>query len=148
MKVPKSQKPLYEKNAQFLFAMARLEYALKVTGYIKSDGEADWGRFAQGVAPYFEAPSAKVDEAITYLLANPPHKLKFREGQLGWEEARPPIAMPVGELILLYLRRLRSNCFQGSSDAPTTHKALLKYGTRIIRELLKIAPEVQEAFKS
>lgn len=150
MKIPRSQQPLFDKTNDFMFAMARMEFALKAAGYIKSDGEADWGRFAQVVAPYFENPSERLATAVTYILANPPHKLKYKDGQLTWEEARPPIAMSTGELVLLYLRRVRGNCFQGGDgvEPPENHKPLLKYGTWVIRELLKVALDVKVAFKS
>lgn len=150
MKIPESQARLYKRTNTFIFAMARLEYAMKVLGYIRSDGEAEWGRFAQTVAPLFDTPSVKLDAALVYLLANPPQKLKLRDGLLFWEEAPPPIAMLTGELVLLYLRRLRRNCFQGGigTEPPANQNILLKYGTRVIRELLKSAPELKAAFYS
>lgn len=150
MKIPKSQQTLYDKTNDFMFAMARMEYALKAAGYVKNDGEADWGRFAQTVAAYFDAPSERLETAITYILANPPQKLKHRDGQLTWEVARPPITMSTSELVLLYLRRIRGNCFQGGDgvETPENHKPLLKYGTWVIRELLKVALDVKVAFKS
>lgn len=150
MKIPKSQRSLFEVTNDFLFAMARLEYALKITGFLKSDGEADWVQFAQSVSSSFDAPSEKLQVAATYLLENPPQKLKLREGQLTWEEARPPIAMAVPELVLLYLRRLRGNCFHGGKGIgePAHQKELLKHGIRVVSELLKVVPPIKEAFYS
>lgn len=150
MKVPNSQKTLYKRTSTFLFAISRLEYAMKSVGFIRSDGEAEWGRFAEWVAPLFETPSEKLLAASTCLLENPPQKLKLRDGILIWEEARPPIAMATGDLVLLYLRRLRRNCFQGGegTEPAPEQRLLLKCGTRIVRELLRGIPDIEVAFYS
>ena len=109
----KSEKLLDNLVKELFFKFARIEYALKASGFHEG-GEggvrANWDSFAISVDGCIEnSPASK--EAAEYLTKNPPKKQILENGSLAWKIV--PECLNRTQNILHCVRRVRNNLFHG-----------------------------------
>jgi hypothetical protein len=134
---------------------ARMEYALKATGFHKGKAEvkADWQRFALTVEDALANPrTPTVDRATRYILNHPPKKQVVRHGSLQWDAA-PYSGNSNADRILVYVRRVRNNLFHGAKFSrdwfdPARSRELLKHSLTILSACREASYEVREAYRS
>ncbi len=102
----------------FLVFFARFEYALKRSGFLRArkdrSAEADWDTFAVSLRAKFNGSNPEIfDEAVEYLLKNPPHKQVVNAGHLSWQEPKLGNGEGRSEYILRLVRTVRNNLFHG-----------------------------------
>lgn len=135
---------------------ARFEYALKAAGFHKGDGKADpdWQAFALSIDSALVNPQTpELKAAIDYITQQPPMKQVIKDGLLEWDSSIPTNAKSQGDLILLYVRRVRNNLFHGGKFnghwfAPQRSKELLQNSLTILQVCLNESPQVKNAFDS
>lgn len=143
---------------EFLRAFSRFEFALKATGFAQGDErgvEPAWDRFARAISPRVEATQdPEFIAAVEYLVAQPPKKQILDGGRLSWRNVPPDAGLSRAEKALLMVRRVRNNLFHGGkylSDetADTTRdRRLVESSLTVLRECVRIVPEVQDAYES
>lgn len=110
--------PIPEELAfEFLGVFARMEYALKSSGFARGGNnvEADWDSFGSSIDWRFSRVKSKdFRTAVDFLLGEPPRKQVLRDGRLGWKDAPPPPGLPKVTRVLLMVRRVRNNLFHGA----------------------------------
>ena len=134
---------------------ARIEYALKATGFHMGDGdaEANWRDFALSVAALFDDPQDEAfKEAIAYILAHPPNKQIVEDGVLRWDPAVPQTDLQ-SDRVLIYVRRVRNNLFHGGKFngrwfEPQRSAELLLHSLTILNACLTASEPVNEAYHS
>lgn len=132
---------------------ARFEYALKATGYHKGNGpaEPDWRRFAENISEVFkQSTDVGFDEAVNYILNNPPKKQVIIAGKLDWIDYKPTTNLR-SDLVLLYVRCVRNNLFHGGKFnrrwfEPDRSELLLQHSLTILRKCLDSSPALKRAF--
>ena len=142
---------------EFLGNFARCEYALKGSGFARGNAnsvEADWDAFARAVDWHFR----RVDDpafraAVDFLLSEPPRKQVLRDGHVRWKEAPPDRNLPKAQQVLLMVRRVRNNLFNGAkvwspeygNRARDIH--LLKAGLTVLRHCIPLNAHVRGAYE-
>ena len=131
---------------------ARIEYALKATGFHHGEGKAkpNWDKFASSVSGVLEKDPA-IAVAIEYIIEKPPKKQVIRNQLLEWEDATPNVSKT--HEILLCVRRVRNNLFHGGKFnghwfAPERSKELLLHSLTILDACLRVSPALKEAFEN
>ncbi len=143
---------------RFFKEFSRTEYALKVNPYykiVRGFVEADWTKFSRKpeVKKLFVNPTTlELDEAIKFILADPPKKQVIIGGKLDWEISEPNTNSP-SEKLLLYIRRIRNNLFHGGKFnnywfAPQRSEPLLCHSLVILSAVREAVPKVKEAYES
>lgn len=139
---------------EFFLLFSKFEYALKMSGFHKGNGNAEpnWEKFAEAIKDKFDKEDKKVNEGIEYILKNPPNKQIVKDDLLEWSDTTPNFKSEV-ELILLYVRRVRNNLFHGGKykghrlENPDRSKKLLSGCIEILKYCLTLSPEANEAFE-
>ncbi len=131
---------------------ARIEYALKATGFHQGEGEAkpNWDRFASSVSGVLENDPA-IASAIKYMSGRPPRKQVIRNQLLEWENPTPNASK--AHEILLCVRRVRNNLFHGGKFndhwfAPERSRELLLHSLSILDACLRASPDLRKAFEN
>lgn len=144
---------LNELGFKMFQTFARMEYALKAAGYHQGDGDAkaNWDRLGQECDDALNS-SAKpeVQQAIQYILNNPPRKQIIENGQLVWKDVRAG-GQTIGEQLLVYVRRVRNNLFHGGKFngnwfAPQRSEELLQHSLVILFACMEARNDVGTAF--
>ena len=110
---------LHEKDAviEFFVAFSRLEYALAEAGYVAGDChrvQTDWDTFARAVDRRFDRNATpELQQAVTYILTQPPRKQIYVDGRVEWSAAAPADTEPLLLRLLVLVRRVRNNLFHG-----------------------------------
>jgi hypothetical protein len=103
---------------EFLGPFARCEYALKGAGFAKGNAtsvEADWNKFAKSIDWHLRrAKEPEFQQAVEFLLAEPPRKQVLQNGYVRWKDSPPDSNLPKAERVLLLVRRVRNNLFHGA----------------------------------
>ena len=142
---------------ELFLTFARFEYALKAAGFCErrrdDRASADWTTFAQSVSDLLNNPPAPdLQEAIKYIVDEPPKKQIIRDGTLGWRDGLPPTQPGnQADLVLVLVRRVRNNLFHGGKFShhwfdPERSELLLKHSLTILLGCLAASPEVHAAF--
>lgn len=134
---------------------SRFEYSLKVAGFHQGEGAAkpDWRNFSKSISEIFEHPVNKeFNNAIQYILMNPPKKQIIKSGLLEWKNVAPDTEMK-SDLVLLYVRRVRNNLFHGGKFnghwfEPERSKELLESSLIILKQCLDVSSTLKEAYES
>ena len=148
---------LNDKAIKLFYQFARMEYALKATGYHFGDGDAkpNWTKFAKSneIEELIANPSSQeLADAIKYVRDNPPRKQIVENGKLEWSESAPTTNSDA-DLLLLYVRRVRNNLFHGGKFnghwfAPERSEQLIDCA-RIILENCRISStDIDEAYSN
>lgn len=103
---------------EFLGTFARLEYALKGSGFARGSAtsvEANWDTFAVAIDWHFRRSTDQFFKAaVNFLLTEPPRKQVLRNGRVDWKESPPAENLPKAQQVLLMVRRIRNNLFHGA----------------------------------
>ncbi len=142
---------------EFFFVLSRIEFALKVTGYVcgnKAQVKPDWNRFADTIENRFNCESNdELATACRYYLDHPPEKQILKDDMLTWE-CKQSRQKSNTRTILVLVRRVRNNLFHGGKYNAQNHKEyarnekLLSYGICILQESVSLIEEVKQAYKS
>lgn len=135
---------------QFLKKFARIECALKASGFHNGDGDAraNWDTFATSLANGLENDS-QLSDAIDYMSKNPPKKQVIDNGILVWNT---PTAHPhKTHELLLCVRRVRNNLFHGGKFnghwfAPQRSKELIEHSLSILEGCLRSSTALKNAY--
>lgn len=126
---------------KFLKEFARIECALKASGFHNGDGDAkaNWDTFANSIANNLENDS-HLSNAIDYMSRNPPKKQVIANGILAWDTAS--VHPHKTHELLLCVRRVRNNLFHGGKFnghwfAPERSRVLIQHSLSILEACLK-----------
>lgn len=145
---------LHSLAAEFFHVFSRLEYSLKAAGYNNGDGpaEANWSLFARAIeSAVASPPTGEVDEAINFLLAEPPKKQYLVGGKMEWKIVLPNTGSKSDDLFV-YVRRIRNNLFHGGKFnahwfAPERNEKLLDAALSVLRWATYQDNDVSKAYK-
>lgn len=102
---------------EFFIFFSRFEYALKKAGYIDGNSKrvwANWEEFANEIEKFFDAKkNEELEEAVNYLLTNPPRKQILKDGKLSWKDNKQSKKESDTEYLLRLVRTVRNNLFHG-----------------------------------
>ncbi len=143
-------KKLDAKAIELFRLFARIEYALKDTGFHKGEGEAkaNWWKFA--TSPEIEKMIAntsieELTEAIQYIKDYPPQKQMInKDNKIEWAKVKPGTSSE-SDFILILVRRIRNNLFHGGKFNgcwfnPDRSEKLLDAALLILNHCLKVSP--------
>ena len=148
----------------FFLTFSRFEYALKNSGFFikhpdrpksPQPAEPDWDSFAVSLRTVFDSTkSVELKEACRYLVESPPNKQVIVNGAPAWETvARDQVTDFAFEFLLRAVRIVRNNLFHGGKYNIELHETtertekLLHSTLVVLRECLRLAPNVQSAFE-
>lgn len=140
----------------FLF-FSRFEYALKrISRYANGNEKkviANWELFASDYNDVFQQNiNPELNEAINYLLENPPQKQILIDGRLDWK----PLTFGSNQQltkVIHCIKTIRNNLFHGGKfpsgpqDEPARNPTLLKYALLILAEILDLSESLKEEFE-
>lgn len=143
----------------FFATFSRIEFALKHTGYAKSDRNRnavpDWERFGDDHDASFriqldDTQNIALINAVDYLFNNPPRRLKYANGKLKWEDQDQNTPRNLNQLLLI-VRAIRNNLFHGSKsiivfNEPSRDRDLLSSAMLILNDCLNISDELKSKF--
>lgn len=151
-----NQRQIEPITTEFFFTFARLEYALKATGFLVNNSrvaKADWRRFADVIRSRFDVnATAQIKEAIEYFLQHPPKKQVVSNGHLEWNDTQPDHNSDL-DLLLAQIGRVRNNLFHGGKfrgryfAEPERATSLMRHALTILGYCLTLSPDVREAFE-
>lgn len=144
---------LHRLAAEFFYVFARMEYALKASGFHYGDGPAEpnWTDFAKSVETIITNPStSELKDAIEFILSAPPKKQFIAGGAIEWREIQPSTNSKA-DALFQYVRRIRNNLFHGGKFnghwfAPERSESLMKAALVVLRQSIEAQPQVSEAF--
>jgi hypothetical protein len=144
---------LHSLAAEFFRVFSRTEYALKASGFNNGDGvaEANWTKFAVAVETFLRNPSApEVQEAIDYILNEPPKKQFIANGLMEWRDVVPSTNSQA-DTLFQYIRRIRNNLFHGGKFngrwfAPERSERLMRAGLVVLNAAVEQQPDVRHAY--
>lgn len=139
----------------FFKEFARFEYALKAADFNCGEGEAkpNWDKFAKTVRDTFEnISSQELQDAVNYILSNPPQKQVVKNGKLDWDKSLCENSYKADKL-LVYVRRVRNNLFHGGKFnghwfAPQRSEELMHHSLIVLEACLDASVKVREAYYS
>ena len=141
---------------EFLAVFSRLEFALKVTNFRQpgeGEAKANWIGFANEIAGAFNpGRTPKIANAFAYLTGQPLRRLAVENGALDWYPFTVPQGISDAERVVRVVRQIRNNLFHGGKFARDPHAnaerdtRLLEASLVVLRELRRLAPQVEEAY--
>lgn len=155
---PFSNQPKLDDLAHALFRkFARMEYALKATGYLVSpngDAKANWLSFAAKFDETFKKlclEDAQLCQAVDYILHRPPNKQVVHDGILAWDATEPEHNTSTG-VVLLYVARIRNNLFHGGKFGgnwvdPERSDTLLGHALTILAGCITLSDKLRAAYE-
>lgn len=137
----------------FLLDFGRFEYALKAAGFaVSRNGRAnpDWPRFETMARGFLGSLDGDENEAVAYLLAEPPKTQVYRNGQLGWVETTQKADEERDAFLLRLVRTVRNNLFHGGKYplGVTRDRLLLGHARTVLWASLRVDSDVQHEFFS
>lgn len=134
---------------QFFWRFSGFECALKREGFLRQQrppdpgntAEPDWKAFARAIHGRFgEVKKTSFQEAVAFLVRDPPRRQVVRDGSLGWQPLSRMDKDSDEDFLLLLVRTIRNNLFHGGKypDGPIDEVAR-------DQDLLRAALEVLEA---
>jgi len=141
----------------FFKLFSQFEYCLKITGYCttgrSNEAKPDWTTFAKALEhQLMDSTDAAVQEAVKYMLDDPPKKQVFEEKKLDWRKVAPQTDDD-NDRILIYVRRVRNNLFHGGKFNgrfldPDRSFDLLKHSEAILMECIFNSEQMLEAYEN
>ncbi len=140
---------------EFFLLFSKFEYALKIVGFHKGDGDArpNWIKFAESIKNDFDKESNdELLESVNYILTNPPKKQIIKDDVLIWLD-NPPDSSSEIDLLLQYVCRVRNNLFHGGKykdiylKQEDRSEKLLMVCNSILRHCIQLSKAVSEAFE-
>lgn len=142
--------------ASFFKLFSQFEYCLKITGFFttgrSNEAKPDWTEFAKTLKHQIvDSTDPAVQEAVKYVLENPPKKQIIQGKVLDWCEAEPNTDSK-NDLILIYVRRVRNNLFHGGKFNgrffnPDRSFDLLRHSESILLECILKSDPMLEAYE-
>jgi hypothetical protein len=120
----------------FFITFARAEYALKKAGYISEQKSPKilWGKFAQELDDRLIASDEPaVQQAVKYLIANPPSKQVVKNKKLTWEPLKSDTADTL--FLIRSITIVRNNLFHGGKEI---HRSLEERDFRLLLSCLNL----------
>lgn len=151
----KSNKVVFD----FFIVFARMEFALKNSGYVYSNNKneqialPDWKTFAtmnnEGFLTNINiTTNQQLLDAFNYIFENPPGKLKFISGNLRWVKHSPKDRTLIE--LLSMVKNVRNNLFHGSKRLNISEQSkdykLIEYSLNILHECLEIDENIRVKF--
>lgn len=141
---------------EFFLTFARVEFALKNSGFVKGNERKalpDWDSFAASIRNHFtKNKTDDLEQAVNYIMDNPPMKQVLRQNTLMWEANVPNGNLSDIEVLLLLIRRIRNNLFHGAKhnidvfEDTARITRLLQSSLIIIQECLLLQPHVKATY--
>lgn len=144
---------LHSLAAEFFRVFSRIEYALKVSGFNNGDGpaEANWTKFADAIEGFVSMSSSQeTQEAIEFILKEPPKKQFIVGGVMEWREVKPSTNSQA-DTLFQYIRRIRNNLFHGGKFnsywfAPERSERLMRSALIVLTAAVEQELKVREAY--
>lgn len=143
----------------FFATFARLEYALKRSGYAREarhgGAEPFWDEFIKSVEPHWtQVEDPAFLAACDFLLRSPPRQQVLRGNALDWKETEPRINETDASFIVRCVKRIRNNLFHGGKfpiptgpvDAPERDGRLLGHGLVVLHGVVAMNERVRDYF--
>jgi len=140
---------------KFFVTFSRLEYALKANGFFyeyRGDVHPDWKKFARKIKDELDTSSdTSLQEAIKFILENPPKKQVVKSGKLDWENIPESQGSEI-ENLFGYIRRIRNNLFHGEKFTKKLPEkfdrdlSLVKNALLILRKTVEFDEDISRAF--
>lgn len=141
---------------RFFVEFARLEYALKASGFLTAangTAEANWSRFAREIEAEFwrkQAENAALSLAVEEFKNALPRKQIVVDSVLMWSDAPVQTGSDLDDL-LVYVRRVRNNLFHGGKFggrwlAPERASFLLPRSLQILQATRECSGPVTDAY--
>lgn len=146
------------KESQAFFVLfARFEYAMKAAGVrqVRKSGavEADWSKLADDVGcDLLTSSDTAIIKSCDYLLRKPPKRQDLKNETLVWSDVPANQGSDKKDLFV-YIRRVRNNLFHGGKFKgryladPERSSQLIRASTIVLNAVLKLHPQLLEAFK-
>ena len=140
---------------EFFIYFSRFEYALKRAEYIRGNSkgaEAYWDKFVDEIKEAFDAKiNTELEEAVKYLLSNPPKKQVLYEGRLSWKDNRRNKGESNIKYLLRLVRTVRNNLFHGSKfrevfDGQARDERLIKSSLVLLKTCLELKKDLNNYF--
>jgi hypothetical protein len=140
----------------FFFVFARMEYSLKVNGYLRECdiAWADWRKYSRELKDIFNNPSdAEFIRAIDYYENNPPKVQIVRNNVPVWED-KILSSGSRSEKLIKYICRVRNNLFHGGKfrgvnyENPDRSELLISHALIILDRCKNANANISEAFSS
>ena len=141
---------------EFLAVFSRLEFALKVTNFRQpgeGEAKANWISFANEIAGAFiPNRTPEIANAFAYVAGQPLRRFAVENGVLGWYPFNVPHGISDAERVVRVVRQIRNNLFHGGKFAHDPHAnggrdtRLLEASLVLLRDLRRLAPQVEEAY--
>ncbi len=131
----------------FAVSFALFEYALKEVFEVAGNGKAspNWPEFERTAPDLGESAKPELQDAIDYVVNDPPMVQKARDGRAEFQPV--PLSGAGNDAICESLRRIRNNLFHGGKQSYTERdKLLVEAGLEIIEGYLQNNPRVRSAF--
>lgn len=143
---------------EFLAVFARMEYALKATGFAIGNGgsvSANWDRFANKADEDFHAEaSEELRNAVTYLWGSPPRKQVLTDGcRVKFCDFVIDPGQRKLQQLLFMVRTVRNNLFHGGKYLPGGEmepgrdKELVRSSLVVLRECAQLVADVRESYE-
>jgi len=143
---------------EFFFVFSRFEFALKEAGYVTTSGRnsdnaaPDWDAFVKQYKKIYQR-SDDADEAVSYLLSNPPQKQKVFRDESGkfrtvWEPFKADTKAPLLKILVDIVKVVRNNLFHGGKygdkgwDDKDRVELLLRNSAIVIKEWLNLEQDL------
>jgi len=140
----------------FFVFFSRMEYALKRSGkYLMpvEKAEPNWDKFGSDHDEAFrDSLSDPTQNAVDYIVANPPRYQIRQDGRMNWSEPRQRGTGPLLIWLFLCIRTVRNNLFHGGKfplipiGDPSRDRNLLMNALVILNASLELDQEVRNCF--
>jgi hypothetical protein len=133
---------------EFFVVFSRFEFALKEVGYNTVDHYKnllpDWKKFSSDAAPWFITIPEEYEQAIAYLLGNPPcRQIKRTGAPIEWLVQTYSAQTTNAVRILDAVKTVRNNLFHGGKHTPHSppgrDEELIKASLTVLRYCLVCA---------
>ena len=144
---------------EFFAVFSRLEYALKVGGFLQpgeGEAKADWHGFTRKLEETAFATNINPQllVAFDYLTKRSPRHFAVRNGILGWFPITVPAGISQVDNTIRVIKQLRHNFFHGGKFAIDPDSSedrdtkLLKYALEVLHEIRIQFPVVKREYES
>lgn len=141
---------------EFFITFSRFECALKTSNFANGSEDkvsANWDAFVSEIKPTFsKEKDPQLQQAVNYIIQNPPKIQMIDGGQLGWRERVFQNTEPEINKLSLSIRDIRNNLFHGGKfngsyqEDISRNYILLKSSIVILNEWLSLNDNVKRNY--
>ena len=143
---------LDELGVDLFYKFARIEYALKATGFHSGEGtmaQPNWDAFALKHGGALLRDPAIAD-SIKFMSDHPPKNQVIAQGRLQWDDVQPNGNAAVE--LLLCVRRVRNNMFHGGKFNdhwldPQRSQTLIEHAIKVLDACLSASEPLSRAYR-